>query len=78
MRRVVDCAGAPGAKGNVVIGRAGRAFLDGSGISAKVFNNSRVRARLEKAMEGLSPPATCWCHKVRMCNWFCIHSDPGC
>ena len=47
MRRVVDCAGAPGAKGNVVIGRAGRAFLDGSGISAEVFNISRVRARLE-------------------------------
>ena len=30
MRRVVDCAGAPGAKGNVVIGRAGRAFLVGN------------------------------------------------
>ena len=59
MRRVVDCAGAPGAKGNVVIGRAGRAFLDGSGISAEVFIFSRVRARLEKAMENLSAPATC-------------------
>ena len=63
MRRVVDCAGTPGAKGNVVIGRAGRAFLDGSGISAEVFNISRVRARLEKAMEGLSAPATCWCQR---------------
>ena len=63
MRRVVDCAGTPGAKGNVVIGRAGRAFLDGSGISAEVFNISRVRARLEKAMEGLSATATCVCQR---------------
>ena len=59
MRRVVDCAGAPGAKGNVVIGRAGRAFLDGSGISAEVFNTSKVRAKLQSAMDGLSAPATC-------------------
>ena len=43
MRRVVDCAGAPGAKGNVVIGRAGRAFLDNSGISAEVFRDYNVR-----------------------------------
>ena len=43
MRRVVDCAGAPGAKGNVVIGRAGRALLEGSGITSEVFNFSRVR-----------------------------------
>ena len=39
-----------GQKGNVVIGRAGRAFLDNSGISAEVFNISRVRARLQRAM----------------------------
>ena len=63
MRRVVDCAGAPGAKGNVVIGRAGRAFLDGSGISAEVFNISRVRARLQSAMDGLSAQATCSCRR---------------
>ena len=73
MRRVVDCAGAPGAKGNVVIGRAGRAFLDGSGISAKVFNISRVRARLEKAMgPGARLRAEC---DVQLC---CVHCDPGC
>ena len=41
---VVDCAGSPGAKGNVVIGRAGRAFLDGSGITSEVFNMSKVCA----------------------------------
>ena len=63
MRRVVDCAGAPGAKGSVVIWRAGRAFLDGSGISAEVFNISRVRARLQSAMDGLSAPATCSCQR---------------
>ena len=63
MRRVVDCAGAPGAKGNVVIGRAGRAFLDSSGISAEVFNISRVRARTQHAMDGLSAPATCSCQR---------------
>ena len=50
-------------KGNVVIGRVGLAFLDGSRISAEVFNISRVRARLEKVMEGLSAPATCWCQR---------------
>ena len=33
VKREVDCDGAPGAKGNVVNGRAGRPFLDGSGIS---------------------------------------------
>ena len=63
MRRVVDCAGAPGAKGNVIIGRAGRAFLDSSGISAEVFNISRVRARIQQAMDGLSAPATCLCQR---------------
>ena len=63
MRRVVDCAGAPGAKGNVVIGRAGRVFLDKSGISAEVFNISRVRAKLQSAMHGLSAPATCSCQR---------------
>ena len=63
MRRVVDCAGAPGAKGNVVIGRAGRAILDNSGISAEVFNISRVRARLQRAMDDLSAPATCSCQR---------------
>ena len=46
-----------------MIGRAGRAFLDGSGISAEVFNISRLRARLEKAMEGPSAPATRWCQR---------------
>ena len=64
------------AKGNVVIGRAGRAFLDGSGISADVFNISRVRARLEKAMEGLS--AHVLVSKMWMCDWFCVHCDLGC
>ena len=63
MRRVVDCAGAPGAQGNKVIGRAGRAFLDRSGISAEVFNISTVRARLQQAMDGLSAPATCSCQR---------------
>ena len=64
MRRVVDCAGAPGAQGNKIIGRAGRAFLDRSGISAEVFNISRVRARIQYAMDGLSAPATCSCQSV--------------
>ena len=63
MRRVVDCAGAPGAQGNKIIGRAGRAFLDRSGISAEVFNISRVRARIQYAMDGLSAPATCSCQR---------------
>ena len=63
MRRVVDCAGAPGAQGNKIIGRAGRAFLDRSGISAEVFNISRVRARIQHAMDGLSAPATCSCQR---------------
>ena len=63
MRRVVDCAGAPGAKGNVVIGRAGRAFLDGSGITSEVFNMSNVCARLVIAVRGLSVPATCKCQR---------------
>ena len=40
-----------------------RAFLEGSGITSEVFNISRVRARLVKAMEGLSAPATCWCQR---------------
>ena len=62
MRRVVDCAGAPEAQGNVVIGRAGRAFLNGSGISAEVFNISTVRARPQRALEDLSA-ATCSCQK---------------
>ena len=65
-------------KENVVIGRAGRAFLDGSGISAEVFNISRVRARLEKAMEGRSAPGYVLVSKMWMCDWFCVHCDPGC
>ena len=38
-------------------------FLDGSGISAEVFNISRVRAKLQSAMDGLSAPATCSCQR---------------
>ena len=52
MRLVVDCAGAPGAKGNVVFVRPGLALLDGSGITSEVFNMSKVRARLVKAVQG--------------------------
>ena len=50
-------------KGHVVTGRAGRAFLDNSGISAEVFNISRVRARLQRAMDYLSAPATLSCQR---------------
>ena len=78
MRRVVDCAGAPGAKGNVVIGRAGRAFLDNSGISAEVFNISRVRARLQRAMDDFECSGDMFVSKVWMCDWLCVHCDPGC
>ena len=63
MRRVVDCAGALGAEGTVVVGRAGRAFLDGSGITSEVFNTSKVCARLVKAVQSLSAPATCKCQR---------------
>ena len=45
------------------IGRAGRAFLNGSGISAEVFNISTVRARLQRALEDLSAPAACSCQR---------------
>ena len=62
MRRVVDCAGAPRAKENVVIGRCGSSvpgwFWDlGGGL------HHFQGARLEKAMEGLSAPAACWCQR---------------
>ena len=77
MRRVVDCAEAPGAKGNVVIGRAVRAFLDNSGISAEVFNISRVRARLQSAMDDLRAPATCSCQRCG-CATGSVHCGPGC
>ena len=37
--------------------------LDNAGISAEVFNISRVRARIQCAMDGLSAPATCSCQR---------------
>ena len=43
MRRVVDCAGALGAKGNVVIGRAGRGFLQRSSTFPGCVRDYNVR-----------------------------------
>ena len=43
----------------VLVGR----FLDNSRISAEVFNISRVRAKLQRAVDDLSAPAACSCQR---------------
>ena len=77
MRRVVDCAGAPGAKGNVVIGRAGRAFLDNSGISAEGFQHFQGACESTTGDGWPECSGDLFVSKVWSGDWLCVHCDPG-
>ena len=73
MRRVVDCAGAPGTRGNVVIGRGVEVL--GSLQRSSTFPGY---VRDWKSDGGFECPATCKCQRCGCVTGMCNDCDAGC